>query len=233
MTADASAPITPVPLPLSGDCVDRAVRTLIVFGGTFDPPHKAHVHLPLLAARHLERVLDEPKGVWVLYVPAARSPHKSHGPAATDAQRLAMLELAVGHLPRTAVWSDEIDRAAASPGPSYTIDTLRRLRRWLDEHGGEDVSLRLLIGQDQAAKLQTWREPDAIIALAPPLVMARPGSDSSGDSGSGGLAVLPIGTLDASSTAVRAALAAGDEPALRRLLDAPVAAYITREGLYR
>ncbi|HZW06641.1 MAG TPA: adenylyltransferase/cytidyltransferase family protein, partial [Phycisphaerales bacterium] len=122
-------PITPPPLPMSGDRVDRSVRTVVVYGGSFDPPHKGHVHLPLLAARHLERQLDEEKGVWVLYVPAARSPHKGSGPSATDAQRVEMLSLAVSHLPRFAVWSDELDRSI--PGhPSYTVETLRRLRSW-------------------------------------------------------------------------------------------------------
>ena len=220
---------------MSGDRVDRSVRTVLLFGGSFDPPHKGHVHLPLLAARHLERLLDEEKGVWTLYVPAARSPHKAAGPAASDVQRVEMLGLAASHLPRCAVWVDEIDRASGG-APSYTVDTLRRLRSWLDAHGGEDVRLRLLIGADQAAALNRWREPEAIVALAEPVVMARqvgPGAVVFPEGlGDWSRRLLPVPMLDASSTAVRAALRSGDEGALKRLLDAPVLAYIRERGLY-
>jgi len=223
---------------MSGDRADRSLRTVVVFGGTFDPPHKGHVHLPLLAVRHLELKLEEEKGAWVLYVPAARSPHKAAGPVASDGQRVEMLTLAVSHLPRCSVWTDEIDRAAAGE-PSYTIDTLRRLRDWLDGHDGDDVRLRLLIGADQAAAIDRWREPAAIVALAEPLVMARVAGGAEeappklpAHLGDWSARMLPVPKLDASSTAARAALAAGDEASLRRLLDAPVLAYIRSNGLY-
>ncbi len=223
---------------MHGDRVDPSVRTLLLFGGSFDPPHKGHVSLPLLAARHMERLLDEERGVWVLYVPAARSPHKAAAPTATDAQRLEMLSLATSHLPRCAVWTDEIDRATGG-APSFTVDTLRRLRSWLDDHGGEEVGLRLLIGADQAAALGRWREPEAVVSLADPLVMARDAeSDAPAPQMPIGLGdwtrrMLPTGKLEASSSRVRAALAAGDAGAVKRMLDAPVAAFIEREGLYR
>jgi nicotinate (nicotinamide) nucleotide adenylyltransferase len=224
-------------LPLIGDRVDPLVRTVLVVGGSFDPPHKAHVHLPLLAARYLETKLDEPKGVWLLYVPAARSPFKQEQPSATDAQRVEMLTLATGHLPRAAVWTDELDRAArAGGGASYTVDTLRRLREWLDTHGGEDVRLRLLIGADQAAAFDRWREAQAVVALAEPLVMARQGGDSqkfSAALGDWSRRLLPAPTMDVSSTAVRAAVAVGDRPALTKLLDPAVMKVIDRDGLYQ
>ena len=224
---------------MTGGRVDRSIQTVLLCGGSFDPPHKGHVHLPLLAARHIEQRLDQPRGVWLVYVPAGRSPHKSAQPEATDAQRLAMLTLATEHLPRCAVWTDEIDRAAAAPGrPSYTVDTVRRLRSWLDDHGGDEVRLRLLIGADQAAAFDRWREPEAIIALAEPLVMARPGG-TDGPSvfpaslGDWSRRLLPIPTLDVSSTAVREAVHAGDAAVVKRSLDPRVADYIEGEGLYR
>lgn len=228
-------PITPPPLPMRGSRVDSSLRTLLLFGGSFDPPHKGHVNLPLLAVRHLERMLDEEKGVWVLFLPAARSPHKNSAPAATDAQRIEMLTLATAHLPRCAIWTDEIDRAR--PGePSYTVDTLRRLREWLDDHGGDEVRLRLLIGADQAAALDRWREPEAIVALAEPLVMAREVGGAAvfpAALGEWSRRLLPIPKLDISSTAARAAIASGDAAAIKRTLDAPVADYIKANGLYR
>ncbi|MFT3684076.1 MAG: nicotinate-nicotinamide nucleotide adenylyltransferase [Phycisphaerales bacterium] len=235
--ADPNAPITPVPLPTIGEGgrVDPSVRTVLVVGGSFDPPHKAHVHLPLMAARHLEARLDEPRGVWLLYVPAARSPFKKDGPRATDAQRIEMLTLATGHLPRCAVWTDEIDRAIGG-APSYTVDTLRRLREWLDAHGGDEVRVRLLVGADQAAALDRWREAEAVVALAEPLVMARAGDDPSRFPqalGDWTRRLLPTPMMDASSTAVRAAAAAGDFAALAKMLDASVLKVIQRDGLYQ
>lgn len=234
MTA-AESPITPVPLPTVGGRIDQSIKTLLLFGGSFDPPHKGHVHLPLLAVRHLERALDEEKGVWLLYIPAARSPHKETRPTATDAQRIAMLALATEHLPRCTIWTDEIDRAR-SGSPSYTIDTIRRLRSWLDVNGGDEVRIRLLIGADQAAALDRWRDPQAIINLAEPLVMSRPGAPKPSELpqslGPWDRRVLPIPTLESSSTAVRAAIAARDDAAIKRLLDPQVAAYIAGEGLY-
>lgn len=157
--------ITPITLP-------TRVRTLLVFGGSFDPPHFYHTIGPLSVVRRLYG----PRG-WVLYVPAAQSPHKPDGPHASDEHRLAMLRLALDLPGPRSIWTDEIDRArrarersGATRAPaSYTIDTLRRLRRVLPA----TVSLRLLIGSDQVAAFHRWKRPREIIRLAEPLVMVR------------------------------------------------------------
>lgn len=153
-------PIPPLTLP-------RRVRTVLVFGGSFDPPHSYHTVAPLTAKNLL---LGD--GGYILYIPAAQSPHKANAPRAPQAHRLAMLRLAIGEqrLNTTmGLWTDELDRAR--PGrPSYTIDTLRRLRRILPGR----VELRLLIGMDQAFAFHRWKSPRALIRLAEPLVLARP-----------------------------------------------------------
>ncbi|MBY0112769.1 MAG: adenylyltransferase/cytidyltransferase family protein [Phycisphaerales bacterium] len=162
----AEPPITPVPIP-------AGVRDAIVFGGTFDPPHVGHI-TPALQARELAGLggarLEGAglEGAWLLYVPAARSPHKAHNPIASDADRVAMLRLALEGVDRAAVWTDEVDRASGEP--TYTVDTLRRLHAARPE-----LSLRLLIGADQAQALHRWREPREIVKLAPPLLMLRGG----------------------------------------------------------
>lgn len=155
-------PITPLKLP-------SRVRTVIVFGGSFDPPHIYHTLGPLTVAGTLYG-----RTAWVLYVPAARSPLKKRGPTASDDHRLAMLKLALDLPGSRSVWTDEIDRAAwlAARGrdePSYTIDTLRRLRKVVPDR----VTLRLLIGADQAADFHKWKNPREIIRVAEPLVMPR------------------------------------------------------------
>lgn len=156
------APITPLKLP-------RHVRTLVVFGGSFDPPHLMHVLAPLITTR----TMFGDRG-WLLFVPASRSPHKS-GTTAPDDHRLAMLRLAIDVPGQRSIWTDELDRAAWAreramrPSPSYTIDTLRRLRSVLPDR----VEIRMLLGSDQVASFHKWRNPRQIIRLAEPLVAMR------------------------------------------------------------
>lgn len=208
------APITPLAVP-------SEARTLIVFGGTFDPPHWGHVK-PVVEARELAGLQD----AWLVYVPAARSPHKERGPVFSDVQRAELLRLALEGVERVAIWTDELDRAGAQAGgkaggqATYTIDTLRRLERLRPS-----ARLRLAIGADQALALHRWREPRELVRVAPPLIMGRGGVESSRENlitqlrgvgfwseeelnklASGVVAVRPV---TASATAIRAALAAG------------------------
>jgi len=133
---------------------------VLLFGGMFDPPHAGHLSLAV-------RVRDEVMGAQtqLVFVPAARSPHKSGGAIATDEQRLKMLGLAIGDVPRCSIWTDEIDRG----GTSYWVDTLVRARSQL----GESASLRFLIGADQAIAFHRWRANDKVLGLAEPIVMLR------------------------------------------------------------
>ncbi|HYE62392.1 MAG TPA: nicotinate-nicotinamide nucleotide adenylyltransferase [Phycisphaerales bacterium] len=160
MKRSDEAPITPLELP-------RHIQRLLVFGGSFDPPHSYHLSGPFAAWRMFCDEFAE-----VLYVPAAKSPFKPDGTRASDEHRLAMLRLALdGSHP---IWTDEIDRAAWERArgverPSYTVDTLRRLREVVP-----DVELRLLIGSDQLAGLRRWKDVRQVVRLAEPLVLVRP-----------------------------------------------------------
>lgn len=141
----------------------KGVGTLLILGGSFDPPHSGHIDAALSAVTR-GRMTDAA----VLLVPAAKSPHKPAGAFASDRHRVAMLRLVIGHLPGVRMWLDEV-RRAASGEPSYTIDTLRRLRSVVPEC----VRLRLVIGTDQAAVFHTWRAPREIIEIAEPIVLRR------------------------------------------------------------
>ena len=223
---DDATPTTPLDVP-------PGVADVVFMGGSFDPPHMGHALLGELARRYVG------DGAWLILVPAARSPFKDAGPAASDAQRVEMLNLAV--LPNTRVWTDEIDRAR--PGePSYTIDTLRRARGWLDGHGNAGARLWLLIGADQAAAFHKWREATAILELARPLVLARDGLDFEKllsphwDAKTVSLwqaAVVPTPRLDVSSTALRHAIASGNVSPQRQWLHPAVARFVRKHGLYR
>lgn len=203
-------------------------RSIILFGGTFDPPHVGHLQLPELVRQHQNADA-------VAYIPAAMSPLKM-GQVTPAPHRLAMLRLALAIQPRAFILTDELDRASDGK-PSYTVDTLEALRaRW-----GSDVKLRLLIGADQFRLFHRWRAPGRIIELAEPVVLVRP--PETADSM---LRALPPGidpepwrsrlltglpVLDVSSTEIRRRAAAGE--LVREFVAPEVEQYIREHGLYQ
>jgi nicotinate-nucleotide adenylyltransferase len=231
---------------------------IILYGGSFDPPHLGHARLPALArdAWARDRGID-PASTLLLYIPAARSPHKAERPQATDSQRLEMLSLILAEdastAPRPQVWPVELTRAMLDPTrPSFTIDTAAALREKLDAQGLAATELSLLIGADQLVALHRWHRARELVALAPPIVMLRPPNiepDQLGDAllttGAwspadvahllASLVIIP--TMPVSSTAARAAAEAGhvtgDWSALTQLVGPAVARYISEQGLYR
>lgn len=192
-------------------------RRIGVFGGAFDPPHLVH---RALAQRALQQL-----GLQALHVvPTGQAWHKARTLTAAP-HRLAMCRLAFADLPGVVVDARELQR----PGPSYTADTLEELRR-LHPH----AELLLLIGADQWRALPTWHRWRDVLALATPVVAARPGAAPGPGPDGRPPQTLPWPPRDVSSTAVRAAVAAGaDEEALRALVPAAVARYIVEHGLYR
>lgn len=202
------------------------VLRLGVFGGSFDPPHLGHL---IAASQAAERErLDR-----VLFVPAGRSPFKDKEPAASAADRLAMLRLAVGDDARFAVDEREVKR----PPPSYTIDTLRDLRK---EHGA-DVELVLLLGIDALAGFPGWREVSEIVRMAEIGVVARPGAKFPAAAlkktlGAAGVKRLQAAAeavirVDVSSTDIRSRIRGGRT--IRYLVTREVEQYIVERGLYR
>jgi nicotinate-nucleotide adenylyltransferase len=131
-----------------------------VFGGTFDPVHLGHLILA-------EQCREQGRLDQVLFVPAARPPHKDERDLSPFAQRVEMLSLAISGQPAFRIDELEKDR----PGPSYTVETLAYLHRCHPE-----ADLCLLVGGDTLHDLPMWYQPQAIVAQATLLVMARPGA---------------------------------------------------------
>ena len=131
-------------------------RKLGFYGGAFDPPHLAHLALAKHAMAHLS--LD------ALYVlPTGQAGHKA--PSKTPAfHRLAMLSLAFTDMPQVVIDDRETRRA----GPSYTVDSLNELQA---EH--PQAQWFLIIGEDQAKSLESWREWQKIVQIAQVVVAAR------------------------------------------------------------
>lgn len=180
-----------------------------VFGGSFDPIH--HGHLILARAALEELGLDR-----ILFIPANLSPHKTDTKPATAQDRIAMLQLAIENEPGFATSEIELHR----PPPSYTVETLRELRA---RH--PDDTFTLLIGADNVAKFDTWREPDEIRRLADLAVLDRATHDTPHD--------WPVvrRLVDISSTDIRARVAAGRS--IRYLTPDSVCDYIAAQSLYR
>ena len=227
MRTPETAKITPWPAP--------AGAAVLLFGGSFDPPHAAHSEI----ARAVRDTLFGSEG-WLVYVPAGRSPHKPTGPVASNAHRVAMLRLAIGDDTRSAVWTDEIDRAqsgSSAIAPSYWVDTLERARRVIDQ----GARLRFLIGADQAIAFHRWHEHEKIIGLAEPAVVLRePLSnresfrrmllESGLDPAQWMPRIIETDLHRAASTDIRASLSRGRTPA--GMLDPRLISYIAKHGLY-
>lgn len=170
------APVTPLPTRA------RSASVIYLFGGSFDPPHLYHLRVADTLAAHAATTGSAPDQCRCLYVPAARSPLKQSGPNASDAARVRMLRAALRDTPHAALWTDEIDRATwqrrhGDERPSYTIDTVKRLRSLLPK----STRLHLVIGADQAAAFHRWRSARALLRLAPPLVLPREGIRTQAD----------------------------------------------------
>jgi nicotinate-nucleotide adenylyltransferase len=183
-----------------------------LFGGSFDPIHHGHLLVGLAAVEAL--------GLESLrFVPAHSQPFKAGRHGATPAQRAAMVALAIEGEPRFALERVELERG----GPSYTVDTLRALKA--REPG---VEFALLVGADAVAELGSWREAEALPALARIVALTRGGAPAPPSP----LVwrTLAVPAIEISATDVRARVRAG-VPVRWRVPDR-VAHYIASEQLY-
>jgi nicotinate-nucleotide adenylyltransferase len=133
-----------------------------VFGGTFDPPHLAHLALAMEASYQLglDRLL------WVL---TPDPPHKQGRAISPAATRLGLVEAAIGGNPAFEISRVELDR----PGPHYALDTVRLLKA---QFAG--CELAYLIGGDSLRDLPTWHRPAELVQAVDRLgVMRRPGDE--------------------------------------------------------
>jgi nicotinate-nucleotide adenylyltransferase len=194
-----------------------------VLGGTFNPPHVAHLVCAQEALVQLELAR-------VLLVPVHEPPHKELENDPGVEHRVRMCELVAEGDDRLAVSRVDADR----PGPSWTVDTLKRLH----EDAPED-DLTFIVGGDMAYSLPSWREPEAVLELAELGVAEREGVRR--EDIAERLAPLRRGTervrffdmprIDVSSSLVRMHVAMGRP--VRYLVPDAVAAYLGAHDLYR
>lgn len=209
-----------------------------LLGGSFDPIHDGHVALAELYQRKLSP--DQ------LRIVPAGCPWQKGALRASDAQRVAMVELAFGAAGLdVALDRQELERGA----PTFTIDTLRNVRAEL----GEAASIVFLIGADQLRRLDTWRDWRELFELAHIGVATRPGFalddatlpaaveteftrrlgslDELRNTPSGRCHLAQELAVDVSATAIRAALQRGERA--NSLIAPVVLDYIEQHNLYK
>lgn len=134
------------------------LKRIGIFGGSFDPPHIGHLIIAELARRALDLEI-------VYLVPAYRPPHKAGKHASTASDRLTMTKLSVRGNPGLRVSDIEIRRK----GLSFTVDTVRTFHRKFPAS-----ELFLIIGSDSLHQFHSWKDPQAILAMATLAVYRRP-----------------------------------------------------------
>ena len=129
-----------------------------LFGGTFDPIHKGHIRIAeaLIGALELQGMQFIPN----------KDPMHRKKPVASVEHRLAMVRIATAKNAKFIVNDVEILR----PGPTYTIDTITRIREQIPEQ-----PLCLILGKDVFASMNTWRQWEMIPELVHLVVINRPG----------------------------------------------------------
>ena len=132
-----------------------------IFGGSFDPIHNGHISLAQYVLDHTD--LDE---VWLMVSPL--NPLKPQGYVASDRERLEMARLAVAGHPGIKVSDFEF----TLPIPSYTYNTLAKLKE-----AYPDCDFRLIIGGDNWADFDRWRNPQEILDEFGLIVYPRPGEE--------------------------------------------------------
>ncbi len=202
-------------------------RRIGVLGGTFDPVHYGHLVIA-------EEVYDTLRLAEMVFIPTGQPPHKTNEVVTAAGHRLAMLELAIASNPHFSVSRVDLDR----PGPSYTVDTLRLLRKqW-----GEQAAIYFVIGWDSLEELLTWHDAAGVLQQLTHLVaVRRPGYNEAEEYRDWledrlpgikqRLLVVEAPQLDISSTDLRVRVAEGRP--IKYQTPESVEQYIVQYGLYR
>jgi len=195
-------------------------RRIGVMGGTFDPIHHGH----LVAAEEARWQFDLDR---VVFVPTGRPWQKPVGVSPAE-DRYRMTVLATASNPAFTVSRLEVDHQ----GPTYTVDTLRRLR------AAQPAGTRLffITGADAVLQILTWKEPDQVLALAELIAATRPGFDLARLIGqvpgaAGRVHRMEIPALAISSSDLRVRVAQGAP--IQYLVPDEVARYIHDHALYQ
>ena len=181
------------------------MEKIAIYGGTFDPIHKGHLHV-------IEQVILQGMADRILLIPAGQPMLREAQPVATGAQRREMCVQALNDLPAEISKQVEVNPIEIlRSGPSYAIDTVDAVAQTYP-----DAEILMIVGTDAFAKIAQWHRSDELRDKVDFLVIDRP--EFPGD------ATVDIGALNISATQIRA----GELDAL----SPHVATYIKEHNLY-
>lgn len=188
-----------------------------LFGGSFNPPHVAHLIVAEVARDQFG--FDE---VW--WIPNATPPHKPQDELAEVDHRLEMTRRAVEDNPAFRVCDIEVERS----GVSYTVETVRVL-----QEKRPDTDFALLIGSDSLDHFAEWHKPDEIAERVPLVVYKRPGViDAVPESRfANHVRFVSAPVMEVSGTEIRSRCSA--DRSIRYLVPESVRAYIEEHELYQ
>lgn len=200
-----------------------------VMGGTFNPIHYGH----LVTA---EEALNQFSLEKVIFIPTGIPPHKTFDRIASPEDRYLMTVMATASNNDFYVSRVEIDRK----GKSYTIDTLRELKKIY----GENAELFFITGADAILEILSWKNTEEIIALCKLIAATRPGYNISRieelieklnikgtGKTDGRIFVMEIPALAISSTDIRNRIKTGRP--VNYLLPENVSRYLLKYNLYK
>ena len=193
------------------------MRRIGIFGGSFNPPHVAH----LIGAEIAREVLELDT---IIFMPASVPPHKQKMRLPDPRLRLTMVEAAIKDNPCFETSDIELNRE----GPSYTVDTLRELKR---QH--PDAQLVLIIGMDNLEIFHSWRSSEEILSLAELGVMVRPGysKEKVREELLSHVRFVEIPLMEISGTEIRKRIESGRS--VRYMVTDPVMKIIEEASLYK
>lgn len=185
-----------------------------ILGGTFDPPHFGHIALAEAAVRELG--LEK-----VIFIPDNIPPHKKTANISSKEHRLAMLKLALAGRREFEISTIEFERE----GPSYTVDTIARLRSLYPES-----KFIFLLGGDNVREMESWYQPELILSMIEVAAGNRPGFVPRGRFADK-IRYFDMDPVGISSTMIREKVA--NNESISGLLPPEVENYIYRNKLYR
>ena len=204
---------------------------VLLYGGTFDPPHNGHLN-------NLRAAADRVRPDKVVVMPAGLSPFKQHT-SAPGALRLEMcscfhaLEEGMDSIPQLEVSGWEIAQAEAGKR-NYTVLTLEMLARTYPE-----AELYMAMGSDMLLSFDSWHRWQEILRLARLVVTSRNVGDAPElhakakqmDPTGARILFAPVQALPMASSDIRTRLTAGEGCEVE--LPEAVRAVIRREKLYK
>ena len=185
-----------------------------IFGGTFDPIHLGH----LITAQSVKEIRELEK---IIFIPAFISPHKSNAETSSPEDRLNMIKLAIKDIP----FFDYSDMEIKMGGVSYTVDTLRELKKQYE-------NLEFIIGYDNIFSFNTWKDPDEIMKLSTIIVLKRKSSHAPPfkDKYYNQAVFVQTRGIEISATDIRERVKLGKP--INFLVPPPVMEYIYKQKLY-